>query len=50
MVRGMLFEVGPYDPLTFAAATILLIAGPAAACYVPVRRATQVDAATRLRG
>ena len=50
LVRGMLFEVDPYDPLTFAAATILLIAGSAAASYVPVRRATEVDAATRLRG
>jgi predicted permease len=50
LVQGLLYEVGPYDPPTFAAATILLIVAAAAASYAPVRRATRVEPAIRLRG
>lgn len=49
LLRGMLFEVDPVDPLTMAGAALLLIAASALASYVPVRRATRVDAASMLR-
>jgi predicted permease len=49
-VRDMLFALDPYDPLTLTAATVLTIACSAAASYLPVRRATRVEAAAVLRG
>jgi predicted permease len=48
-LRGMLFEVHPLDPSTIAGAALLLIAASALASYVPVRRATGVDATAVLR-
>jgi putative ABC transport system permease protein len=49
LMRGMLFEVRPLDLPAFAAAAATLAAFGAAACYVPARRATQVDPAIALR-
>jgi putative ABC transport system permease protein len=49
LVQDMLFELDPHDPLTLTAATLLLLACSAAACYVPLRRATRVEAAIMLR-
>jgi predicted permease len=49
LMRGMLFEVRPLDPAAFVAAALTLAAFGAAACYVPARRATQVDPAIALR-
>jgi putative ABC transport system permease protein len=48
-VRGMLFEVQPFDPLTMAVATALLIGAAVLASYAPVRRATRADIVTVLR-
>jgi predicted permease len=48
-MRSLLFEVQPADPLTFAAVATLFCAVAAIACYVPARRATQVDPAICLR-
>ena len=49
LMRGLLFEVSPIDPLTFASVALLLILVALLACYIPARRATLVDPMTALR-
>jgi ABC-type lipoprotein release transport system permease subunit len=48
-VRGMLYEVGSFDPITLAGVPALLLVSALIACYVPARRAAQVDPAITLR-
>ncbi len=43
LVRTMLFEVQPSDPLSFVATSAVLLVVAALACYVPARRAMRVD-------
>ncbi len=49
LVRSLLFDVTPYDPMTFLSITgvVLLVAGVAS--YLPARRATRVDAVSALK-
>jgi len=49
LMASLLFEVSAYDPATFAAAAVVLIAVSAAATYVPARRAAAIDPADALR-
>ena len=49
VLAGFLFGIPPSDPITFAATTLLFATIGVAACYVPVLRATRVDAAQALR-
>jgi predicted permease len=49
LLRGMLFDVDPLDPSTIVGAAVLLIVASALASYIPVRRATRVDAMAMLR-
>lgn len=49
-VSSLLFGVRASDPLTFVAASLLLIAVATAACYFPARRAMKVDPMIALRG
>jgi len=48
--RSLFYEVSPFDPVTFAAVSVFLIAVAALASYVPARRATRVDPVQALRG
>jgi putative ABC transport system permease protein len=48
-LQGLLFEVTPTDPLTFAAVAAVLALAALIACYIPARRATRVDPAVVLR-
>jgi predicted permease len=49
LLRGLLFEVGPHDPTTFAVAALLLAGVGIAACSGPAARAATVDPAAALR-
>jgi putative ABC transport system permease protein len=42
-VRSFLFGVTPNDPATFLGVAAVLAAAALAACYLPARRAAQVD-------
>jgi putative ABC transport system permease protein len=46
---GLLFQVTPRDPLTFALVPAVLLAAALAACWGPARRATRVDPVIALR-
>jgi putative ABC transport system permease protein len=49
LIAGLLYEVRPADPITFAGIGLLLAAVALLACYLPARRATRVDPALTLR-
>lgn len=49
LIRSALFGVGPLDPLTLAAAPLVLTVVALLACYVPARRAANADPKIALR-
>ncbi len=49
LLGGLLHDVRPHDPLTFAAVPALLLVVAALASLLPAWRATRVDPATTLR-
>jgi hypothetical protein len=49
VLSGMLVDMQPSDPLTFAAVAVVLAAVSIAACWLPARRAARVDPAIALR-
>jgi putative ABC transport system permease protein len=48
-IATLLFGISPFDPLTYAAVSILLLGVSAFACLVPARRAASVDPMEALR-
>jgi putative ABC transport system permease protein len=48
-LTSLLFEVSPFDPLTFTLVLLLLVVVAACACLVPARRAMRVDPVVALR-
>ncbi len=49
VLSSLLFEISPHDPWIVGAASLLMLAVTGAACYLPARRATEVDPLETLR-
>jgi putative ABC transport system permease protein len=50
VIKSLLYNVTPTDPLSFAAVALFLVAVAAVASYIPARRALRVDPIVALRG
>jgi putative ABC transport system permease protein len=48
-IRGLLFGISSFDPLTFVVMAAVLAAVTLAACWIPAHRATRVDPMIALR-
>ena len=48
-IRGLLFGISSFDPVTFLVMATVLVLVTLAACWVPARRATRVDPLVALR-
>ena len=49
LMKSLLFDVSPVDPLTYVAVSAVLVLAAALASYLPARKATTVDPAEALR-
>ena len=49
VIQGMLYGIGPRDPITFVAVAVVLAAVALMATIVPAWKATRVDPVTALR-
>jgi len=49
ILRGLLFEITPTDPVTFVSTALLLGVVALLACYLPARRAARIDPMVALR-
>jgi len=49
LMSGLLYGISAWDPITFAAVPVLLMAVALAADFIPARRAAKVDPMAALR-
>ena len=49
VIRGLLFEVAPYDPITFAGVAFMMAVIGLVACWIPAVRAARIDPAITMR-
>jgi ABC-type antimicrobial peptide transport system permease subunit len=49
LMKTLLFDLSPADPLTFGVIALLLTLVALVACWIPARRATKVDPMIALR-
>jgi ABC-type antimicrobial peptide transport system permease subunit len=48
--RNLLFQVSPFDPVSFGVVSVVLLVVACVASYLPARRATRVDPVVVLKG
>jgi len=49
LIRGLLVDLSPWDPITLSAVAFGLLSVTTAACYLPARRVMRIDPAALLR-
>jgi len=49
LMRTLSFGISPFDPITFAAVPVVLVAAAALASYLPARHTAAVDPVEALR-
>jgi putative ABC transport system permease protein len=48
-MKGMLYGISSYDPLVYVTVAVLLLMASVGACWLPARRAAQIDVAKLLK-